>query len=37
MRYVTSRLHQMQKDKFGVMCLDALFVKSVAVSPEHEK
>jgi hypothetical protein len=34
---VTHRSHQMQKQKFGVTCPNALFVKSVLVPPYHEK
>jgi hypothetical protein len=37
MRYVTHRSYRMPKHKFGVMCPDALFVKSVPAPPKHEK
>jgi hypothetical protein len=37
MHYVTYSSHQMQKQKFGVMCPDARFVESVPVPAEHEK
>jgi hypothetical protein len=35
MHYVTRRSHWMRKDKFSVMCIDALFVESILVPPEH--
>jgi hypothetical protein len=37
MHYVTRRSHRMQKHKFGIMCLDTLFLESIPVSPEQEK
>jgi hypothetical protein len=37
MHYVTRRSHQMQKHKFYVTCLDALFVKYVPDQPKNEK
>jgi hypothetical protein len=37
MHYVTHRSHRMQKQKFGVTCPDALFIKSILVPPGHEK
>jgi hypothetical protein len=37
MYYVNRISLQMQKHKFGVMCLGALFVESVLVPPKHEK
>jgi hypothetical protein len=37
MHYVTRRSHRMQKNKFGITSPEALFVKSLPVSPELEK
>jgi hypothetical protein len=37
MHCVTHKSHRMQKPKFDVMCLDALFVQSVPVPLEHEQ
>jgi hypothetical protein len=37
MHYVTRRSHRMQKHKFDVTLLDALYVNSIPVPPEHEK
>jgi hypothetical protein len=37
MHFLTRISHQLQKLKFGVMCLDVLFVESVPVPHEHEK
>jgi hypothetical protein len=37
MHYVTRRSYRMQKQKFDVMCPDALFDESVPVPTEHEK
>jgi hypothetical protein len=37
MHYVTHRYYRMQKQKFSVTCLEAHFVESVLVPPEHEK
>jgi hypothetical protein len=37
MHYVTHISHPMQKNKFGITCPEALFVKSVPVPPELEK
>jgi hypothetical protein len=37
MHYVTHRSHQMRKQKFGIMCPEALFVKSVLARPDLEK
>jgi hypothetical protein len=37
MHYMTRRSHRMQKHKFGVMCPNAFFIKSVPVPPKHEK
>jgi hypothetical protein len=37
MHYMTHRSHRMQKHKFTVTCLNALFVKSIPVPPEHEQ
>jgi hypothetical protein len=37
MHYVTRRSHQMQNQKFGVMCPSAIFVKSKQVPPVQEK
>jgi hypothetical protein len=37
MHYVTRRSHWMQKDKIGITCPGAIFVKSVIVPLEQEK
>jgi hypothetical protein len=37
MHYVTHGSHRMQKQKFGVTCLGALFVESVPVPHEDVK
>jgi hypothetical protein len=37
MHYVIHRFHRMQKHKFGVMCLGALFMETALGPPEHEK
>jgi hypothetical protein len=37
MHYVTHRSLWMQKNKFGVMCPDTLFMETVSGLPEHEK
>jgi hypothetical protein len=37
MHYVTHSSHRMEKEKFGVTCPDALFVKAIVVPREHEK
>jgi hypothetical protein len=37
MQYVTHRSHQMEKPKFGVTSLGALFVKTVPVPTRVEK
>jgi hypothetical protein len=37
MHYVTRKSHQMQKQKFGIMCPGAFFVESIPVPPEHKK
>jgi hypothetical protein len=37
MHYVTSRSQRMQKHKFGVTCLGALFMETTPDPPEHEK
>jgi hypothetical protein len=36
MHYVTHRSQRMQKDKFGIMCPEQLFVKPVPVPPKLE-
>jgi hypothetical protein len=35
--YVTRRSYRMQKQKFSIMCHEALFVKPIPVLLEHEK
>jgi hypothetical protein len=37
MNYVTRISHWMQKHKFGVMCLDTLFLESVLFPPKNKK
>jgi hypothetical protein len=37
MHYVTRRSHRMQKYKFNVTCLGALFLDTAPGLPEHEK
>jgi hypothetical protein len=37
MHYVTRRSYRIQKLRFCVICLDALFSESVLVPPKHEK
>jgi hypothetical protein len=37
MHYVSRKSHQMQKQKFGIMCPGAFFVESIPVPPEHKK
>jgi hypothetical protein len=37
MHYVTRRSLQMQKHKFGVTCLGALFMKTTPTPSEHKK
>jgi hypothetical protein len=37
MHYVTRRFQRVQKYKFSVTCLGALFMESVTVPSEHEK
>jgi hypothetical protein len=35
--YVTHRSHRIQKHKFNITFSNALFIKSIPVSPEHDK
>jgi hypothetical protein len=37
MQYETHRSHRVQKCKFGVMCLDALFIETAPGPPKLEK
>jgi hypothetical protein len=37
MDYMTRRAHRMQKHKFSVTCLGALFMKAAPGSHQHEK
>jgi hypothetical protein len=37
MHHVTHRSHEMRKQKFGITCPEALFVKSVPAPPDIEK
>jgi hypothetical protein len=37
MPYVTRRSHRMQKHKFNITCLGALFMETALGPPEHEK